>query len=148
VWVYPVIDDNIEIEINPADLKIDTYRASAARAGSTSTPPIPRCASPTCRPGIVVASQHDRSQHKNRAIAMNMLKARLYEAEMRRREAAASAEHSGQDRHRLGPPDPLLRPAALPDGQGPAHRRGLDRAGTMCSTARSIPSSPRRSPSA
>lgn len=49
VWVFPVIDDSFEIEINPADLKIDTYRASGA-GGSTSTPPIRRCASPTSRP--------------------------------------------------------------------------------------------------
>lgn len=95
VWVYPVIDDNIDIEINPADLKIDTYRASGAGGQHVNT--TDSAVRITHQPsGIVVASQVDRSQHKNRDIAMNMLKARLYEEEMRKREEAASAEHSSK----------------------------------------------------
>lgn len=95
VWVYPVIDDNIDIEINPADLKIDTYRASGAGGQHVNT--TDSAVRITHQPsGIVVASQVDRSQHKNREIAMNMLKARLYEEEMRKREEAASAEHSSK----------------------------------------------------
>ena len=93
VWVYPVIDDDIAIEINEGDLKIDTYRASGAGGQhvNTTDSAVRITHQPT---GIVVASQNDRSQHKNRATAMNMLKARLFEREMAEREAAASGEYA------------------------------------------------------
>jgi len=99
VWVYPVIDDDIDIEINPADLKIDTYRASGAGGQhvNTTDSAVRITHQPT---GIVVASQNDRSQHKNRATAMNMLKARLFEREMAMREAAASGEY--QEKSEIG----------------------------------------------
>ena len=99
VWVYPVIDDNIDIELNPADLKIDTYRASGAGGQhvNTTDSAVRITHQPT---GIVVASQQDRSQHKNRDIAMNMLKARLFEREMAEREAAASGEY--QEKSEIG----------------------------------------------
>ncbi len=95
VWVYPVIDDNFQIDINPADLKIDTYRASGAGGQHVNT--TDSAVRITHIPsGIIAASQIDRSQHKNREIAINMLKARLFEEEMRKREEAASAEHASK----------------------------------------------------
>ncbi len=99
VWVYPVIDDDIDIDINESDLKIDTYRASGAGGQhvNTTDSAVRITHQPT---GIVVASQNDRSQHKNRATAMNMLKARLYEREMAEREAAASGEY--QEKTEIG----------------------------------------------
>ncbi len=95
VWVYPVIDDDFEVDINESDLKIDTYRASGAGGQhvNTTDSAVRITHQPT---GIVVASQNDRSQHKNRATAMNMLKARLFEREMAEREAAAGSEYESK----------------------------------------------------
>ena len=91
VWVYPVVDDRIQIEINEADCKIDTYRASGA--GGQHVNKTESAVRITHMPtGIVVACQMERSQHKNRATAWNMLRARLYERELEMRDAKATAD--------------------------------------------------------
>ena len=95
VWVYPVVDDTIEIEVNESDLRVDTFRASGAGGQhvNKTESAIRITHVPT---GIVVACQTDRSQHRNRATAMTMLKARLYEAELQRREAAAAVQENAK----------------------------------------------------
>jgi len=95
VWVYPVVDDTIEIDINPADLKVDTYRASGAGGQhvNKTESAIRITHIPT---GIIVACQNDRSQHRNRATAMEMLKARMYEAELRKREAITATQEDAK----------------------------------------------------
>ncbi len=95
IYVYPVIDDRIEIEINPADIKTDTFRASGAGGQHVNKTEsgVRFTHLPT---GVVAASTQDRSQHRNRVIAMDMLKARLYELELRKREALSANIEAGK----------------------------------------------------
>ncbi len=95
VFIYPEVDDSIEIEINPADLRVDTYRASGA--GGQHINKTDSAVRITHAPsGIVVQCQNDRSQHRNREEAMQMLRAKLFEAELRKRMEAQQALEAGK----------------------------------------------------
>ena len=95
VWAYPLVDDTIEVDIPESDVRVDTYRASGAggrHVNKTDSAIRLTYTPPGESEAIVVQCQNDRSQHKNRATAWNMLRARVYELELQKREAAAQAQ--------------------------------------------------------
>ena len=121
VFVYPDIDDTIEIDLRDEDIKMDVFRASGAggqHVNKTSSA-VRLTHIPT---GIVVACQQERSQGKNKATAMKMLRAALYQKKLEEQEAAKAQARGDQDRQLVGQPDPLLRVPAVHDGQRPSHR--------------------------
>ncbi|WP_208440990.1 peptide chain release factor 2 [Bartonella raoultii] len=95
IWVYPVIDDNIEVDVSEADVRIDTYRASGAGGQHVNTTDS-AVRITHIKTGIVVQCQTERSQHKNRATAWSMLRARLYEEELKKREEETNAVESSK----------------------------------------------------
>jgi len=94
VWVYPVVDDNIEIEVNPADIRIDTYRSSGAGGQHVNT--TDSAVRITHAPTGIVTTSSVKSQHQNRDIAMKALKSRLYQMELDRRNAAINEAHENK----------------------------------------------------
>ena len=94
VWVYPVVDDNIEIEVNPADIRVDTYRSSGAGGQHVNT--TDSAARITHHPTGIVVTSSEKSQHQNRDIAMKALKSRLYQLELDRRNADINAAHEAK----------------------------------------------------
>jgi len=94
IWVYPVVDDNIDIEVNPSDIRLDTYRSSGAGGQHVNT--TDSAVRITHFPTGIVVTSSEKSQHQNRDIAMKALKSRLYQMELDRRNAAINEAHDNK----------------------------------------------------
>jgi peptide chain release factor 2 len=123
VMVLPDVgdEDDFDIEIPDSDLRVDTFRSSGA--GGQHVNKTESAVRLTHLPtGLAVACQQERSQHKNMATAMRLLKARLWDMEKQKRDAERVTPRGREEEDRVGQPDPLVRPPAVPAGQRPPHR--------------------------
>ena len=120
VWVYPVVDDNFDIEINPSDLRIDTFRSSGP--GGQHANKTDSAVRITHLPTGIVVTSSEKSQHQNRANCMSALKSRLYELEMRKRNESIQESHS-QKGEAGWKPNKIIRSTPIPNGEGSEKRR-------------------------